>query len=193
LKPKWNEISEQELIKFCKENNQLAQRYLFEKYAPALLGVCFRYAKNRFDAEEMMQIGFINFFKNIDKFKFDSSLSTWLTRIMINAALNFLKANEKIKWEQDLEVISQHDEYTTELFQQIDLNILMDCIQQLPTGYRIVLNMYAIEGYSHKEIAAELNINESTSRSQFTRAKAMLEKKIVSLGFNHNKYARQRI
>ncbi len=108
---------------------------------------------------------------------------------MINVALNYLKANEKVKWESDIETIYENQQFSVEQMHQIDLKILMECIQNLPTGYRIVLNMYAIEGYSHKEIAEELKINESTSRSQFLRAKALLEKRLSTLGFDIKKYA----
>jgi RNA polymerase sigma-70 factor (ECF subfamily) len=108
---------------------------------------------------------------------------------MINTAINFLKANEKVKWEANIETIYENNDFVVEQLHQIDLKILMDCIQQLPTGYRIVLNMFAIEGYSHKEIAEELKITESTSRSQFARAKVLLEKKLLTLGFDIKKYA----
>ena len=103
--------------------------------------------------------------------------------------MNFLKANEKVKWESDIETIYENKDFSVEQMHQIDLKILMECIQKLPAGYRIVINMYAIEGYSHKEIAEVMNINESTSRSQFSRAKVLLEKRLLTLGFDVKKYA----
>jgi RNA polymerase sigma-70 factor (ECF subfamily) len=188
LKYKKSGITEHELIQQCINNDATAQKKLFELYAPTLMGVCFRYAKNESDANEILQLGFIKIFNHLNKFKFESSLSTWLTRIMINTALNFIKANEKVKWEAELSSIAQDENCSVEQLHHIDLKTLMDCIQELPTGFRIVLNMYAIEGYSHKEIAQELNIAESTSRSQFARAKALLEKKLILLGFNLKQY-----
>lgn len=189
LKHKKSGITDHELIQRCINNDAAAQKLLFGQYAPALFGVCFRYAKNEMEADEILQLGFIKIFNTLSKFRFESSLNTWLTRIMINVALNYLKANEKVKWESDIETIYENQQFSVEQMHQIDLKILMECIQNLPTGYRIVLNMYAIEGYSHKEIAEELKINESTSRSQFLRAKALLEKRLSTLGFDIKKYA----
>jgi len=189
LKHKKSVLTDQELVQLCINNDAAAQKILFELYAPMLLGVSFRYANSEAETQEILQIGFIKIFSNLSKFRFESSLSTWLTRIMINTALNFLRANQKVKWEANIETINENNDYVVEQLHRIDLKVLMDCIQQLPTGYRIVLNMFAIEGFSHKEIAEELNITESTSRSQFARAKVLLEKKLIMLGFDIKKYA----
>ncbi|MCF8254955.1 MAG: sigma-70 family RNA polymerase sigma factor [Bacteroidia bacterium] len=189
MKHKKSGITDQELVQRCMKNDVGAQKILFEHYSPMLLGVSYRYANSEDDAHEIVQLGFVKIFNNLSKFRFQSSLSTWLIRVVINTALNYLKANEKVKWESDIETLTENHNFVVEQLHQIDLKLLMNCIQELPTGYRIVLNMFAIEGYSHKEIAAELNITESTSRSQFVRAKALLEKKLISLGFDTNKYA----
>jgi len=189
LKHKKSGITDQELVQRCIKNDVGAQKILFEHYSPMLLGVSYRYANSEDEAHEIVQLGFVKIFNNLSKFRFQSSLSTWLTRVVINTALNYLKANEKVKWESDIETLTENHDFVVEQLHQMDLKLLMNCIQELPTGYRIVLNMFAIEGYSHKEIAAELNITESTSRSQFVRAKALLEKKLISLGFDTNKYA----
>jgi RNA polymerase sigma factor (sigma-70 family) len=189
LKYKKSGITDQELVQRCMKNDVGAQKLLFEQYSPMLLGVSYRYANTEDDAHEILQLGFVKIFNNLSKFKFQSSLSTWLTRVVINTALNYLKANEKVKWESDIDTLTENHDFVVEQLHQMDLKLLMNCIQELPTGYRIVLNMFAIEGFSHKEIAAELNITESTSRSQFVRAKALLEKKLISLGFDTNKYA----
>ena len=189
LKHKKSGVTDHELVQRCINNDAIAQKMLFEQYAPMLLGVCFRYAKNESDANEILQLGFVKIFNSLSKFRFESSLLTWFTRIIINVSLNFLKANEKVKWESDIETIYENKDFSVEQMHQIDLKILMECIQKLPAGYRIVLNMYAIEGYSHKEIAEEMNINESTSRSQFSRAKVLLEKRLLTLGFDVKKYA----
>lgn len=188
LKYKKSGITEQELVHRCIKNDVAAQRMLFEQYSSALLGICFRYAKNEDNAHEILQLSFIKIFDCLSKFRFESSLSTWLTKITINVALNFIKKNEKVKWESDIESIYENKSFSVEQLHHIDLNTLMNCIQELPAGYRLVLNMFAIEGYSHKEIAFELNIKESTSRSQFTRAKLLLEKKLIKLGFEMLKY-----
>lgn len=189
MKHKKSGITDHELVQRCIKNDDIAQKILFEQYSSMLLGVSFRYANSEAEAHEILQIGFIKIFNNLSKFRFESGLSTWLTRVMINTALNFLKANEKVKWEANIESIYENNDFVVEQLHRIDLKVLMECIQQLPTGYRIVLNMFAIEGYSHKEIAEELNINESTSRSQFARAKVLLEKKLLTLGFDIKMYA----
>lgn len=189
MKHKKSGITDHELVQRCIENDVSAQKILFEQYAHRLLGVCFRYAKSEAEAQEILQIGFIKIFDKLSKFRFESELATWLTRVMINTALNYLKANEKVKWEANIETIYENNDFVVEQLHRIDLKVLMECIQQLPTGYRIVLNMFAIEGFSHKEIAEELNINESTSRSQFARAKVLLEKKLLTLGFDIKMYA----
>ncbi len=177
----------------CVREDAVAQRALFDAYGPALQGICYRYARDQSDASEIFQLGFIKIFDKLAEFRFESGLKTWMTRIMINTALNYLKANEKVKWESDIETQVENAGLTVEQMHGIDLAFLMDCIRQLPAGYRIVLNMYAIEGYSHREIAEELNITESTSRSQFARAKSVLEKKLTVLGFDKNSYAGKRI
>lgn len=177
----------------CVQEDALAQKLLFEKYGPGLRGICFRYAKNQSDAEEIFQLGFIKIFDKLVHFRFESGLKTWMTRIMINTALNYLKANEKIKWESDIQSQFDNSNLSVEQLHGMDLKFLMECIQNLPVGYRLVFNMYAIEGYSHKEIAEELNITEGTSRSQYSRAKSMLEKKLLTTGFEKNNYAGRRI
>ncbi len=186
-------ITEQELVQRCVQEDAVAQRVLFDTYGPGLQGICYRYAKDESEASEIFQLGFIKIFDKLGEFRFESGLKTWMTRIVINTALNYLKANERVKWETDIETQVENATLTVEQMHGIDLGFLMNCIQQLPAGYRIVLNMYAIEGYSHREIAEELNITESTSRSQFARAKNVLEKKLSVLGFDKNNYAGKRI
>lgn len=188
LKHKRTGLTDQDLVQLCAREDAAAQRILFERYASTMLGVCFRYVKSKDEAQDVLQDGFIKVFNNLAKFRGESSLQTWITRIMINTALNYIKSNEKFRWDSDVDELEDNGHFTTEQFHLIDTNVLMECIQQLPAGYRVVLNMYAIEGYSHKEIATELDITESTSRSQFARAKALLEKRLTVLGFDTKKY-----
>jgi RNA polymerase sigma factor (sigma-70 family) len=184
-------MSDTELIQACIKENTVAQKILFEQYASTLLGIGYRYAKNQMAAEEILQLSFIKIFNSIKHFRFESNLKTWMTKITINTALNYIKANEKVKWESDVDTLNDSNSFAVEQLHQIDLKTLMACIQELPTGYRLVLNMFAIEGYSHKEIAQELNINESTSRSQFARAKVLLQQKLQLLGFELKNYGKQ--
>lgn len=186
-------LQEEELIDGCIAGKRSAQNRLFDKYSPKMLGVCYRYAQTEHDAEDIMQDGFVKVFKNLKKFRRESSLETWIKRIMINTALNFLKATQKLRMEADISVAENSTDFSTNQWNSIDTNILIQCIHSLPSGYRIVLNMFAIEGYSHKEIAQQLNITESTSRSQFARAKGLLKKKIETINNFDQQYERRRV
>ncbi len=170
------------MVEQCIAENQVAQHALFDKYAPALLGICFRYAHNKQEAEDMMQDGFVLIFKNLKSFKFESSLKTWMTRIMINNAINYINKYHKINWDFNLEPVDDHVSFSETQLHSYDSKIVMDCIQRLPLGYRMVLNLYAIEGCSHKEVAEQLNIKEATSRSQYAKAKVLLEKVLLKYG-----------
>jgi RNA polymerase sigma factor (sigma-70 family) len=174
-------LEDEELIKSCIAEERLAQNRLYERFAPKMLGVCYRYAQTQAESEDILQEGFVKIFNNLKKFRFESSLETWITRIMVNTALNHLRATKKLKMESELDAAENAYEVASFQWHQMDTLVLMKFIQELPTGYRVVLNMYAIEGYSHSEIAEQLGIQESTSRSQFIRAKALLEKKIAGI------------
>lgn len=175
-------ISEQELLQRCLREDRNAQLLLFNKYAPAMLGICYRYANNAQEAEDMMQEGFVCVFNKLKQFRGESTLKTWITRIMINTSINYLKKHHKIKWDNDINVISDHLDYSNEQLLQYDVKVVMMCLQNMPDGYRMVINLFAIEGYSHKEIADLLGIKEATSRSQYVKAKAYLQKQLVKNG-----------
>ena len=173
--------TEIELIDACLRQETSAQRILFDKYSAKLLGVCYRYASSQADAEDILQEAFVKIFNKLDNFRGESSLETWMTRIVINTSISHLRLNKKHHNESDLDVIENNYTFSNEQFNQIDAKILMNAIQELPDNYRVVLNMFAIEGYSHKEIAEELGIPEVTSRSHFFRAKSILEKKLLNI------------
>lgn len=170
------------MVEQCIAENQVAQRALFDKYASILLGICFRYAHNKQEAEDMMQDGFVLIYKNLKAFKFESSLKTWMTRIMINNAINYINKYHKVIWDYNLEPLHDEAAFSAVQLHRYDTKIVMDCVQRLPLGYRMVLNLYAIEGYSHKEIASALHIKEATSRSQYAKAKVLLEKILLKQG-----------
>ena len=170
------------MVEQCIAENQVAQHALFDKYSSVLLGVCYRYAHNKQEAEDMMQDGFVLIFKNLKAFKFESSLKTWMTRIMINNAINYINKYHKVNWDFNLEPVYDEVSFSEVQLHQYDVKIVMDCVQRLPLGYRMVLNLFAIEGYSHKEIADKLNIKEATSRSQYSKAKVLLEKILLKQG-----------
>ena len=159
----------------CIKNNQAAQKALYQKYSAKMLVVCYRYAHNREDAEDMLQEGFIKIFYQIHTFENRGALEGWIRRIIVHTCINHLKKNKRFNESVDLihaSSIQVREENIPSIIQAIEI---VECIRLLPLGYRTVLNLYAIEGYSHREISNMLDIEESTSRSQYTRAKAMLE------------------
>lgn len=147
-----------------------------------MLGICYRYANNAQEAEDMMQEGFVCVFNKLNQFRGDASLKTWITRVMINTSINYLKKHHKIKWDNDVDLVANHLEYSSEQLLQYDAKVVMTCMQNMPDGYRMVINLFAIEGYSHKEIANLLGIKEATSRSQYAKAKAYLQKQLIKNG-----------
>ena len=140
-----------------------------------MLAVCYRFAHNREDAEDMLQEGFIKVFLQLHTFESRGSFEGWVRRIIVHTCINILKKNKKFN--ENVNIIHATGILVREesIPSIIQAKQVVECIRMLPMGYKTVLNLYAIEGYSHKEIAGMLDIEESTSRSQFTRAKAMLE------------------
>ena len=165
------------LIEGCIRKESQAQRELYDRMAPRMMAVCYRYAKDQADAEDMLQEGFVKVFQKIQEYKRQGSFEGWIRKIMVRTAIDHLR---KYKY------LQQHTEINPEITQDLvevetdslELEYLYSIIQELPAGYRVVFNLYAIEGYSHKEIGAQLEISESTSRSQYTRARAILMKRI---------------
>lgn len=168
-------MTEEAILKGCLNNEASAQRELYNTYSSKMLAVCYRFAHNREDAEDMLQEGFIKVFTQMHSFEGRGSFEGWIRRIIVHTCINILKRNKKFNESVDL------IHATTAIVREeavpaiIQAKQIVECIRLLPIGYRTVLNLYAIEGYSHREIAIMLGIEESTSRSQYTRARAMLE------------------
>ncbi len=161
------------------KNNASAQEAFYNKFSPKMLGVCYRFAKNREDAEDMLQEGFIKIFTQLHQYRSEGALEGWIRRIIVHTCINVLKKNKKFS--ESVDIIHANSIYVREdmIPSIMQAKQVVECIRMLPLGYRTVLNLYAIEGYSHKEIARMLEIEESTSRSQYTRAKAMLEEILI--------------
>lgn len=174
-------INEKELIKRCLENEPVAQDLLYRRYASKMLGVCLRYTKNKMEAEDILQEGYIKVFKYLETYKFDGSLEGWIRRIMVNTAINLYKASIKDVQSLDDTEYGEKEMPNVIMTDVLSTNELLKTIQGLPEGYRAVFNLYAIEGYSHKEIGEMLNISESTSKSQLSRARVTLQNKINKL------------
>ncbi len=145
-----------------------------------MMAVCLRYASSRMEAEDMLQEGFIKVFDNIGKFKMEGSLEGWVRRIMVNNAINKIRAN-KIKFEELGNVSDDFLQHDKNIIDKMSEQDILKLISQMPQGYKYVFNMYAIEGLSHKEIADNLGIEEASSRSQYAKAKKYLQQQIIKL------------
>ncbi|MEP6675335.1 MAG: sigma-70 family RNA polymerase sigma factor [Ferruginibacter sp.] len=168
-------MTEELMLAGCLRNNAASQEALYNRFSPRMLGVCYRFAKNREDAEDMLQEGFIKVFTQIHQYRNEGALEGWIRRIIVHTCINIIKKNKKFSDSVDIAYangIHVKEELIPSILQAKQV---VECIRLLPVGYRTVLNLYAIEGFSHKEIADLLDIEESTSRSQYTRSKAMLK------------------
>jgi RNA polymerase sigma factor (sigma-70 family) len=172
-------MTEEAILQGCLKNNAASQKALYLKYSAKMLVVCYRYAHNREDAEDMLQEGFIKVFSQIHTFENRGALEGWIRRIVVHTCINNLKKNKRFNESVDIIHASSIQVREENIPSIIQAKEVVECIRILPIGYRTVLNLYAIEGFSHKEISSMLDIEESTSRSQYTRAKAMLEDMLI--------------
>jgi RNA polymerase sigma factor (sigma-70 family) len=172
-------MTEELMLQGCLENLATAQEALYNRFSPRMLGVCYRYARNREDAEDMMQEGFIKVYSQIHQFRGSGALEGWIRRIIVHTCINVIKKNKKFSDSVDLVHASSIQINENNIPSILQAKQVVECIRLLPIGYRTVLNLYAIEGFSHKEIGAILDIEESTSRSQYTRARALLEEILI--------------
>lgn len=170
--------TEEDLVKGCRDNKSLAQRLVYERYAGKMLALCLRYIRDHSEAEEVMIGGFTKVFSKIDQFKGDGSFEGWIRKIMVNESLIYLRKNKSMYLEVDIGEADREPDFQN-LETSLEAEDLMKMIQELPVGYRTVFNLYAIEGFSHKEIAAQLGININTSKSQLSRARKILQKMLV--------------
>lgn len=178
-----HQINFRQLVKDCLKRKPEAQKMLYEHFAQTMLGVCFRYTKSTNDAEEVLQIGFIKVFERLHQFKEEGELAGWIRKIMVNAALNYLKTNQRYRYDLSFEDTPLHPVSTENPEMSLRAKELAELIRQLPTGFQTIFNLYAVEGYKHKEIAAMLGISEGTSRSQYARARMILIEWIEKFSF----------
>lgn len=172
------QMSEEEILEGCKANREECQKLLFEKYSRLMTGVCMRYADRYEEAQDIVQDGFIKVFKKIETFTGKGSLEGWIRRIMVNTALDYLRRTKAERFNVSVDDVEFKLKDKQEIIASMQADDLLKIIRTLPVGYRTVFNMYAIEGYTHKEIAKELDISENTSKSQYSRARALLQKKL---------------
>jgi RNA polymerase sigma-70 factor (ECF subfamily) len=180
-------MDEQLLIAGCKRGESEARRKLYELYASAMMSVCIRYVSNRETARDLLQDGFIKVYTRIDSYSGTGSFGGWMRRIFVTTSLEYLRRNDTFRIStsiDDYEDMAEDDGVSA--LDEISADELLACIAKLPNGFRTVFNLFAIEGYSHAEIAEMLNIKESTSRSQFIRARKVLQKSVESLIMHEN-------
>lgn len=166
----------QELIIECKKQNATAQGELYRKYSSVLFGICLKYSPNRAEAEDNLQDAFITIFKRIEQYQGKGSFEGWMKRVTVNTALQ--KYRKKKPYDitdeaqiEDVEVVVEQND--------IPLDFLLKIVQELPDRYRLVFNLYVLDGYSHKEIAEMLGISDGTSKSNLARARVILKKKVI--------------
>lgn len=172
-------MTEELMLQGCLDNLSIAQEALYNRFSPRMLGVCYRYARNREDAEDMLQEGFMKIYSQIHQYKGAGALEGWIRKIVVHTCINILKKNKKFSDSVDLIHASSIQISDNNIPSMLQAKQVVECIRLLPIGYRTVLNLYAIEGFSHKEISIILEIEESTSRSQYTRARALLEEILI--------------
>lgn len=169
-------MTEKQLIKRCQQNDPIAQQKLYESYAPKMFGICCRYAIDRDTAQDMLHDGFITVFAKIGTFRDEGSFEGWLRRVFVNTALGHLRKHTALDNADHVDTVKTFDNSEISVVESMEARDIISYISQLPDGYRAVLNMFAVEGYSHKEIAETLGISEGTSRSQYARAKNYLHR-----------------
>lgn len=173
------EYEEQDLIQACARRERWAQKLLYEQYYSKMMGVCLRYSNNKEDALDILHEGFIKVFKNISKYQPGTSLTAWIRRIMVNTSIDFYRKNIRRRTE-DIEQAYDLSSREADALSQCTEKEILESVQQLSPAYRAVFNLYVIEGYSHKEIAAALEITESTSRSNLVKARLKLKAILTS-------------
>jgi RNA polymerase sigma factor (sigma-70 family) len=182
--------SDTQIIELCARHDRKAQQELYDKYSRLLLGVCLRYASDKAEAEDILQDSFLKIYYNIQDYTGSGSFIGWLRKVTVNTAITHYHKNLKYRYSVEIEeyqsietgVISfEEDFYTSDELYRV--------LNELPTGYRMVFNLYAVEGYKHKEIAEMLGIDTNTSKSQYSRAKAVIRDKLEKLGKMKSSYS----
>lgn len=171
-----------EIIEGCVRGEKRWQDRLYKKFSSLLYGICLRYAKNRMEAQDVLQEVFVKIYQNIHSYHHDGSFEGWLRRIAVNTSITHYRKNLKHAFQEDIdEVVFRNDDPLHFSEAEYTKEELMGCIERLPMGYKTVFNLYVIEGFMHKEIADMLSIDVNTSKSQLSRAKTYLQKELAEI------------
>lgn len=175
------EVSFLNLIERCKNGDRAAQKKLYQDHYGMAMGICLRYCQTREEALEVLNDGFMKVFKNLHKFKPSLSFKSWLKRILINTSIDFYRNQQKHYYHQDISSAYTESSNTPAPDSNLRTGELMQLLKELPNSYRIAFTMFAIEGYSHQEVAESMNISVGTSKSNVSRARDILRKKVLAL------------
>lgn len=177
------------LLDGCRRGERKAQEQLYRGMSSRMMAVCMRYAKDSYEAEDMLQMGFVKVFNKVSEFRNEGSFEGWIRRIMVNTAIEGYRKNLRAMSVVDIDEVHDVPQTTFDM-SQLETKDLLRLVQQLSSGYRMVFNMYVIEGYSHREISEALGISEGASKSQLSRARAILKEKILKIeGSNYATHA----
>ncbi len=171
---------ETELIEGCRRKDRSAQKALYEQMAGKMFALCCRYVRDRMEAEDVLVTSFTKVFDRIGQFKGDGSFEGWVRKVVMNEALTYLRKNKGMYLETDLGAADREPDLG-QLNNQLEAEDLLKLVAELPPGYRMVFNLYAVDGYSHKEIARQLGITENTSKSQLSRARNFLQARLLEI------------
>lgn len=174
MNPGW--VITKDLIQECVAGNRASQELLYKKFAPKMFAICLRYADSKQSAEDILQEGFIKVFNHLDKYRSEGSFEGWVKRIFVNTSIEYYRKSIVAKRHVDIEKVYDHKSKEEDAVSKLARKDLVNMVQKLPPGYRTVFNLYAIEGYTHREISKLLGISEGTSKSQLARARAMLKR-----------------
>ncbi|WP_045689716.1 MULTISPECIES: RNA polymerase sigma factor [Hymenobacter] len=179
-------LTDAELVAACRRQNAAAQEQLYSRFASKMLALCLRYVRHKFEAEDVLARGFVKVFRSLHQFEGKGSLEGWVRRIMVHEALNCLRRRESLT----ICIDDCPTSYLATSLPTADVELqaadLLQLVQELPAGYRVVFNLCALEGYTHPEVAALLGISEGTSKSQLSKARAVLQRRVMALHYSYS-------
>ena len=190
-KPPANYMTIEEIVKGCIEGKRIAQNKLYEHYHGRMMGVCLRYAGSKDEAREIMNMGFLKVFQTINRFQDGTgNIDAWIYRVMVNTSIDYYRKELKHRYQDDVDNHYHIKDDSADAVSEMSAEELIKLVQELSPAYRAVFNLYVIDGFSHKEIAETLGISEGASKSQLSRARAILQQEILKLeGFGYATHA----